>query len=352
MKTRFGLIRWINVSFILITFLCYLAPYVSPINFWPLAFLSLLFPWLLLVHLLFIIFWLSVRQRYFLFSLGCLLLGLGHVKSLIGLHFGSVQATSQTISVVTFNGHSMKSYFHNRSAVDAEELGGIFNGKKADILCFQEFIGYPGFRQSYIDFLKKDQKLTYSYWQSDNELAIFSAFPIIKTEQKRFNHTNGYQYADIKVNGTIVRVFNVHLQTNAISAIAERMATDAQLEEKETIRNVRSMGGRFKRAVQKRARQAEEVATAIAESPYPVIVCGDFNDVPLSYAYHTISNGLQDTFKKKGGGIGFTYVGKIPGLRIDYILASPQFKVLDYEKRRTSFSDHRPVASILSIPAH
>ncbi len=351
MKTKYRLFRWANIGLILLTFLCYLAPYVSPLSFWPLAFFGLLYPWLLLLHVLFILFWLGLGHRYFLFSLACILLGWGHFRSLVGFHFGSVPDTPQSVSVVTFNGHSMKHFRHNLAAVDAEELAGIFNGKKAEILCFQEFTGYPQFKRTYQDYLIKEQHLENSVWKNGYELAILTSFPIIKSEQKNFNHTNGYQYADLKVNGTIIRVFNVHLQSNAISSIADRMATTEAMQDKEKLREVRTMAGRFKRAVQKRAIQAEEVAAEIAKSPYPVIICGDFNDIPQSYAYHTISHPLQDAFKKKGGGLGITYAGRIPGLRIDYILASPDFKVLDYEKRTTSFSDHRPIASILELPA-
>lgn len=349
MKTRFQLIRWANVGLILITFLSYLAPHVSPMQFWPLAFFGLIYPWLLLLHLFFIVFWVSMRNKYFLFSLGCIVLGWGHLKSTIGLNYSPAPDKKESIAVVTFNSHNMKSFDHDYSAVEAVELKGVFNDKKPDIVCLQEFVGYPGFKDSYLDYLKENQGLKHSFYQPKSELALFSAFPIVKTQQKKFNHTNGYQIVDVNVNGTLVRVFNIHLQSNAVSAIAYRMANEENLEEKEALREVRKMGSRFKRAAQKRAQQAEEVAAAIAQSPYPVIVCGDFNDIPQSYAYQKISKGLQDTFKKKGSGLGVTYDGDIPGLRIDYVLASPHFKVLDYEKRRTSFSDHRPVASELEL---
>lgn len=351
MKTRFRFFRWINIGLILTTFLCYLAPFVSPMQFWPLAFFGLLYPWLLLFHLLFMLFWASVRDRYFFFSLACILLGGGHFQSLVGFNYQSVPDTAQSIAVVTFNGHSMKHFRHNQAAVDAEEMSDIFNGKKVEILCFQEFTGYPAFKKSYQDYLVQKQQLKNIVWEKEQELAIITSFPVINSKQINFNHTNGYQYADLNVNGTIIRVFNIHLQSNAVSSIAERIATNEELEEREALREVRTMAGRFKSAAKKRALQAEEVAAAIAKSPYPTIVCGDFNDIPQSYTYRVVSQGLQDTFKKKGGGLGITYAGRIPGLRIDYIFASPELKVLDYEKRRTSFSDHRPIASILAVPA-
>jgi endonuclease/exonuclease/phosphatase family metal-dependent hydrolase len=344
------LARWANVALILCTFLCYLAPYVSPSQFWPLAFFGLLYPWLLLGHVLFILFWLSIRHKYALLSLACIVLGWEHFRGLVGFHFGSASDAPQTISILTFNAHSMRYFQHRQAAVDVAELARIFNNKKTEIVCFQEFMGYPDWNPAYLNFLKKKQKLPNRVWDENNELAIFTSFPVLASKQKNFNYTNGYQYADLNVNGTVIRVFNIHLQSNAISSIADRMATTEDMEEEEALYEMRTMLGRFKRAAQKRAHQAAEVAAEIARSPYPVLVCGDLNDIPQSYTYRTLSAGLQDAFKEKGGGLGITYAGRIPGLRIDYILASPDFQILDYEKRRSSFSDHRPMASVVTLP--
>lgn len=350
MKARFPLFRWANILLIISTFIAYLAPYVHPAQFWQFTFVGLTYPWLLLANVLFILFWLALRNRYFLFSLGCILLGWQHFIGLVGFHFGNVTDTPQTISIVTFNAHNFQHFRHNQAAVDAVELADVFDNKKADIVCFQEFSSYPRFADSYTSYLQKTQGLKNIAWKKGKDLAILTTYPILKTGVKYFNRTNGYQFADLNINGKTIRVFNVHLESNSVSSIADRMAEDENLGEKEALRNVRTMAGRFKRAVQKRARQAEEIAAEIAKSPYPVLVVGDFNDIPQSYSYHTLSKGLQDTFKKKGGGIGVTYVGNVPGLRIDYIFASKDFQILDYEKRRTSFSDHRPVASVLALP--
>jgi len=69
-------------------------------------------------------------------------------------------------------------------------------------------------------------------------------------------------------------------------------------------------------------------------------VCGDFNDVPNSYAYNTIGKGLQNTFAEKGSGIGRTFSGISPTLRIDNIFASEPFTVLQYTRIPKKMSDH------------
>ena len=100
---------------------------------------------------------------------------------------------------------------------------------------------------------------------------------------------------------------------------------------------------------------AEESVTVVrrvcARTDLPVILCGDLNDIPQSYTYHLLNRRLQDTFRQKGSGLSTTYAGKIPGLRIDYVLVSPELAVRDFHTGRRSFSDHRPVWSKLQIPA-
>ena len=69
---------------------------------------------------------------------------------------------------------------------------------------------------------------------------------------------------------------------------------------------------RLKRAFVKRAKQADLIEASINTSPYPVIVCGDFNDTPCSYAYNTISTTLKDAFVESGNGFGRSYIGAFP----------------------------------------
>ena len=109
------------------------------------------------------------------------------------------------------------------------------------------------------------------------------------------------------------------------------------------------MMSRYKRAAILRAEQAEEVVGQIEKSPYPVLLCGDFNEIPQSYAYYIISRGLQDAFKASGRGLGVTYNGRIPALRIDYVMAGPEFEVLGHRIGRARFSDHYPVYGVVRL---
>jgi len=99
--------------------------------------------------------------------------------------------------------------------------------------------------------------------------------------------------------------------------------------------------------VRKRADQAQLLAESLRKCPYPVIFCGDLNDTPLSYATTRITAALNDGFLEGGSGWGSTFRGALPGLRIDYLMTTPDLAVVDYEIRCNSFSDHCAVIGVV-----
>jgi endonuclease/exonuclease/phosphatase family metal-dependent hydrolase len=80
--------------------------------------------------------------------------------------------------------------------------------------------------------------------------------------------------------------------------------------------------------------------------PFPVIVLGDFNDTPQSYTYAVIrGEDLHDSFVQRGSGIGTTYAGSIPGLRIDFVMTGSRFTIIRHEVLKLPYSDHYPVVA-------
>ncbi|MCO6491832.1 MAG: endonuclease/exonuclease/phosphatase family protein [Phaeodactylibacter sp.] len=346
----YRLLRWLNILLILVTLLAYLAPYVSPAAFWPMSFFGLLYPWLLLGNILCIIGWLVLKQYYFLFSLACIFLGWSHFQSYVGLHFGPREYPEGSIRAMTFNSYNFHNGRKNGARLTKEELPGTFPLEGMDIICFQEFPS-PRRVNYFIDYIKAHSPLKHVIFQKGGSLAIFSRYPIKDQDTHYFpNRVNGYQYADLDVGGRTIRLFNVHLQSNSVTTIANQVAEEgANLQDKKTWLRIRGMMGRYKRAAVLRAEQAQEVADKIRESPYPVLLCGDFNEIPQSYAYHTLSRGMQDAFKACGRGLGVTYNGRIPALRIDYVMAGPEFEVLGHRIGRARFSDHYPVWGVVRL---
>ena len=107
---------------------------------------------------------------------------------------------------------------------------------------------------------------------------------------------------------------------------------------------LQNMAIRLKSAFLLRSNQAKVISAHLSKSPYPVIVCGDFNDTPISYAYRTISKGLTDAFVNSGKGFGNTLVGPIPYFRIDFVLHDKKLKSGHFRTIKTNpLSDHHPL---------
>ena len=117
------------------------------------------------------------------------------------------------------------------------------------------------------------------------------------------------------------------------------------LKDDERLKEIKDISFRLRDAFIKRASQAEIISKHIRNSPYPVVVCGDFNDVPVSYSYRTMKKNLNDSFVEAGKGIGTTYMGKFPSFRIDFIFHSKEIKCLNFDIPNVKLSDHFPVTS-------
>jgi endonuclease/exonuclease/phosphatase family metal-dependent hydrolase len=184
----------------------------------------------------------------------------------------------------------------------------------------------------------------------DNEhhfgLIIFSKYPIINKQDVSYpphDYNSTFQYADILLNKDTVRVFNIHLQSLKFDKDNRNYLEQPGISGEKNIQNSRSIIVKLKKGYLLRAIQSNRIKEAIEKSPYPVIVCGDFNDVPNSYAYHTIGKNLHNVFYEKGSGTGRTFSGISPTLRIDHIFVDQQFKVNHFLRISKKLSDHYPL---------
>ncbi len=341
-------IRKVNLWVIFFTLLAYITPYVSPETMSFLAFVGLAYPWLLLLNLVFIFIWAASRMRYWWYSAACILLGFGYLMSVFGIHFLKGNTAESNLKIVSFNIGSTLSYDNT-----TKKLNDFIQKQDGDILCFQEFVQNDAGLAGVINIVKSLKKYPHKVRMDGNTVVIFSKFPVISKNIIPFdnpNGGNGCNYADIQINETkIIRVYTVHLESNSVSGIADYLTEKADFDKKATWGKVLTMLKLVRRNARKRANQAEKIAKHIASSPYPVIVCGDFNDIPVSYTYNVMSENLTDAFKVKGSGFGTTYSGNIPALKIDYILTSKKITPLSFEIPNVRFSDHFPVVSEVKV---
>ena len=120
---------------------------------------------------------------------------------------------------------------------------------------------------------------------------------------------------------------------------------------RELLTTTQIYGGKITNASRIRAVQARTIAKAIEQSPYPVIVCGDFNDVPQSYTYHQIKGKLRDALFDAGSW-GYTYTFHSHGMlvRIDHVLIDPSFTPINSFVDKVNYSDHYPIMNYFKIP--
>ena len=257
---------------------------------------------------------------------------------------------------MTFNIDNF-AYFHEKenSVKHIAELEKFIKKENPDIICLQEaFITSA----EYNTRLKKFPCLAaypYIIHPVEKAIVILSKFaPLqqgkILLSEDKIETANGANFADLNINNKPIRLIITHLQSNSVRERTAGIVDTPTLRDEETQSTIKDIIRRVRDMSYFRAKQAEGIKEFIKHSPYPIIVAGDFNDTPQSYTYAQISSGLQDAFAKKGFGLGVTYGGIIPALRIDYILASPKLEILSHRILKKPFSDHYPVIAEIGIP--
>ncbi|MFA6335383.1 MAG: endonuclease/exonuclease/phosphatase family protein [Bacteroidales bacterium] len=175
-----------------------------------------------------------------------------------------------------------------------------------------------------------------------------SKFPIVSAGKITFKgSTNLCIYTDIEHFGKILRVYNTHLESHSISftALVKKLSKSDKVSD-----DIFEMHDKMASTFKKRAMQVDTIAVHASESDYPAIICGDFNDTPLSYTYHNLTMDRKDSFKESGKGFSATYAHLWPLLRIDYILYPKYFWSMSHQTKRVEYSDHYPVISEIIIP--
>ncbi len=332
---------------VFLTLLAYVCPHVNPAVFSWLAFFGTAFPWILLANVFMILFWAWRRSRFALYHIGILAFGWQYVSGFIGFDFGKDSVPESAVVIAT---HNLGGLFHGKKISDslqeqtaAQYVRFLKDNGMPDILCTQETTG-----KMYHILAKK---MGYDYtFNLKKGTVIFSRFPIDGGGEIPFGKTaNSSLWADIRINNKLVRLYDVHLQSNKVASAAEKVIDDPELNEGETWHEIGSVLHQVGNATSRRADQAQRLREHIEASPNPVIVCGDFNDTPNSFVYALISEGLNDTFREKGLGFGTTFAGVLPMLRIDYILTEKSFTTFSCRTIRGTFSDHYPVSSAIGF---
>jgi len=364
--------RWLRVSLLILNcfaaaaLLCsYAAAYVSPVSFWPFAFFGIAYPVILIINLFFVALWLLLWNRFIYLSLLTILLGFGNIRAIIPFRFGAGDHSSKAaLKVLTYNVHSLYGNQPDNSMPDARsQVTDFLAAEQADIVCVQEFYAIGEEYKKTLHKFSRSIRLGYYYfmnyrefWQKTkiNAIATFSRYPIVDQGFFRLEEKSTFGiFTDIAVPGDTIRVYNLHLESirlgNDDYSFYSKL-TDPAAEETNFAKGSRKMIWKLKKAFLLRARQVETLKAHMRLSPYPVLICGDFNDTPSSFAYHKLSEGKNDAFITAGNEwIGSTYAGRFPAFRIDYMLYDDFFTARSYHKKDVRLSDHYPVITDFSF---
>lgn len=319
--------------------------FLSPEKLWFVALFGMAYPYLLVVNMVFIVLWVIIKPWFTLFSIVIILAGYQHIGNY--LNFSAKNTTEKGTRITSYN---VKYFMGNSNFPNKENADHILNflrQNKADIICLQEV--RLNKRQIFdINNLKLNQisHMQLAHTSHAGGLLTLTDYPILYMGEIRFkNSGNMIIYTDMLINSDTVRVYNCHLQSyrlrkTEINSI-DSIDFDNHLETKEKFR---VLGVKFRDALIKRAEQAATLRDHLNSSPYPVIVCGDFNDTPVSFTYHMVRGDLEDSFSESGKGTANTYNGKLPSFRIDYILHSKCFSSFNFEVSALNHSDHYPIS--------
>lgn len=359
----FLFLNFIAVFFLLLS---YIARWVPPDKMWFFAFLGMAYPIFFVINLIFVIIWLiTSRKKFFLISLFALIIGWGQIRAFISFHAKTDEQTIHPrIKMMSYNVRifDLYNWENQHNIYTRNKIFNLIKKESPDILCIQEFFSDSDKRRNFntLDTLVKLQRAKYAhvdYFKNFNRvehwgIATFSAYPIVKMNRFQFqNSENNYLiYTDILYGNDTIRVFNIHFESIRLGKedmlFVEDIASNKE-EKSELTFGSKKIYWKLKSAFQKRAKQVREATSLIKASPYPVIVCGDFNDAPSSYVYQQMSNILNDAFVKSGNGLGKTYAGNIPSFRIDYVMYDDYFKSYNFNIIKKKYSDHYPVTCIL-----
>jgi endonuclease/exonuclease/phosphatase family metal-dependent hydrolase len=301
------------------------------------------------------VLWWNLRQwRLALVNLFVMVFNLPGVLHLYQMNPPRKQEEApRQFKVVTYN---VRAFNYRWTAVDSQLQ--FLKQLEPDILCLQEFYTFQDQKGGknakrtvatalslpYISFILTAQNYPYG-------LAIFSKFPIAGggrvTDEGRANE-NGIQYADVRLYGQTLRVYNVHLasfnfhQRDRRKLEAEEFGLTGWNSYQRMIRRMR-LGWRIQ------LRQLAHFQEHLGQRYRHVLIAGDFNNVPYGYVYNQLSRGMTDAWRASGQGAGFTFRQGLLRFRIDHVLTGPNLNPLHMQIVGNSLSDHQAQVATLQL---
>lgn len=359
----FSILDWlmlvVSVAVAAAVVVSWLARWINPSIYGVFSTAGLFMPLFFAGNFLCLLYWLIRWRRGVFVPLGVFIAGIWGITAFFNPEFtkdySDFSRDRSLVGVVSYNVRGMMAPvegWQGRLRSSMPEVVAVVDSLRPDVLCMQEFQSTREtprnmFEEALPNYHYK--RVRYKIDSGGDDVgwgnAIYSKFPIVESGHIDFEGTsNSILWADVAVHRDTVRIFCAHLQTTAIKSEDEQYLVDMDFMRDSTRSSqMRRMAAKLTRGYVVRAAQADTLAGRIASSPHPVVVCGDFNDTPVSYAYRRIKGKLKDSFREAGRGYGYTYRGFFDLLRIDYVLHSRSMECVEYRSPAFEASDHNPV---------
>lgn len=349
-------IKLSGIILILLLVLSLCAPYINPYYFWPAALAGLAFP--ILWAATFVNALLLIKHRFWLLlMLIPIIAGLTMMLRHYNLPLKKSEPGSKNeYTIISYNVHGFAGPGNGKSNYEKQvQVHHFLNDLEPAVACMQEYAMKDRRHARYIDFLNSGLNLSHkhlsdfdrSFKGTSYTYVTSTNYPVLQEGTIFTMETDicGI-YTDIQFPEGMVRVYNIHLQSVKLLDEKQLLRPDKQLPSKENIFHyIRMTVSKLRSAYRIRSYQALAVSESISKSPYPVIVAGDFNDTPASFAYRVIMDGMTDAAYLQNRGFNRTYAQSLYPVRIDHILISDQLIPGNYKRYKIWLSDHFPVSA-------
>ncbi len=346
---------------------CIVAAYTDPLTTKYIALFSLTLPFAILANVIFIIMWLfSAHKWRAILSVLVLVGGYKVTTTVFAFNIftdNDMSRKPRTIKIVSWNSHGMGVFNKPVSKAFDRKIIDFLQEQDADILCMPEYsLTIDNILKPYAEKIIQNSGYTDYRFQADNSLndkiylgtAVFSKYPFRNYEAHQLSEYIYMLQGDVVLpENKVIRVFFVHLTTFGLSDKEKDYIDDVQRSAdsvKGAIKRSRQFMDKLNVAYENRAAEVNKAVKIIKKSPYPVLLCGDFNDLPGSYTYTTMRGNLKDAFLEKGTGFGRTYNRLSPTIRIDHFFYDDSvLRLIGFECPATELSDHNPIITNFEI---
>ncbi|MDQ1152799.1 endonuclease/exonuclease/phosphatase family protein [Sphingobacterium zeae] len=335
-------VRIVIVIVALLTSFSFLALFISPQSAVFFQWLGVLLPALVFSNLLFLIIGLYRRSWYSICPLIAILANFHYFAKIIQVN-STEQNETADIRLASYNVREFK-MIYNLSSM--EQIASYIESQQVNTLCLQEVPADCSVSELKEVFGQFPYLIMTESNSGNNQLAILSKFPLDSVQTVSFEERpNCAIFVDLSFKGEKIRIGTCHLQTTNWNQVKGNLLAAENVVVK-WWSAIKTMSGNFRL----RGAQADCLRNIIDKSPFPTLICGDFNNSPNSYSYHKIKGNLKDAFCEAGNGYGYTYAYLMKLFRIDFVFFSGnEFRAINYSTGNVDYSDHLPVLVDLKI---